>query len=51
MVLSCSYERVIEHEPLAERGAHALLSEPIATQNMGNVDNFRFIEPESLERI
>jgi len=30
---------VIEHEPLAEHEAHALLFEPAATRNTGNVDD------------
>lgn len=51
MVLSCSYERVIEHKPTAEHEANALLSEPIVTRNTGNVDDFPTVEAESLERI
>ena len=43
--------RGMEHRPVAKQEAHALLFEPIATRNTGNVDDARTIGPEALERI
>jgi len=43
--------RGLEHKPVAEHEAHALLFEPASTRNTGNVDHVYTIEPESLDRI
>jgi mannose-6-phosphate isomerase-like protein (cupin superfamily) len=43
--------RGVEHKPVAEREAHALLFEPANTRNTGNVDHAYTIEPDSLDRI
>ncbi|MGD2111433.1 MAG: cupin domain-containing protein [Phycisphaerae bacterium] len=43
--------RGVEHKPVAPNEAHALLFEPVATRNTGDVDHEYTIEPGSLERI
>ena len=43
--------RGVEHKPVAEHEAHALLFEPADTRNTGNVNHAYTIEPEALEHI
>ncbi len=43
--------RGVEHKPVAQREAHALLFEPATTHSTGNVDHAYAIEPDALERI
>ncbi len=43
--------RGVEHRPVADAEVHALLFEPAATRNTGDVDHRYTIEPGSLEKI
>lgn len=43
--------RGVEHRPVAAQEVHALLFEPAATRNTGNVDHGYTIEADRLEKI
>lgn len=43
--------RGVEHKPVAEEMTHAMLFEPAATRNTGNMEHKYTIEAEDLEKI
>lgn len=43
--------RGVQHKPVAPDMCHALLFEPAATRNTGEIDHKYTIEPDDLERI
>ena len=47
----CIVPRGVEHKPVADQLCQALLFEPVATRNTGNVDNSYTIEPDGLDEI